>query len=172
MFGKTVVATGSHRSCSYGIDPAEQQKQMAELTKGGAVAAMGKGGGFKIPSVISNQLAVEVSIERDAQTEDEIKKTYASIGATVRGAVKPEDHGMKDTIAVGKDLPNVGDWAFSTNVAAINMGAGMSTRGRLLEARQGPWRLTISVTIAPDPGEAKLDTQLATLATSACAKLK
>jgi hypothetical protein len=141
----------------------------------GALAnSMAKGGGFKIPSAISDQLTLDLSLSRSDQSEAQVKEIYSGIGKTVRGTVEPEKHGLNGTIEVGKDIPGVGDWAFATNVASVNMGMGMSTRGRILEARQGGggWRLTISATIAPDPGEAKLDSQLGDVARAALAKLK
>jgi hypothetical protein len=173
IFGKTLVSSGSGHSCTYGFDPVERQKQMEELQKGGVkgVADMAKGGGFKMPTAISDQLAIELSLEQDDQTEEQIKATLASVGSAVN-ATKPAEHGLNDTVKTGKDIAGVGDWAFSINVAAVNMGMGLSTRGRLLEARKGPWHFTVSVTIAPDPGEAKLDDELAAVARGAIAKLK
>jgi hypothetical protein len=153
------------------MDPAVKEKQMQAM-KPGDIASMAKKGSFAIPKAISEQLVVDLSLGHDTQTEDEVKATYASIGKTVNDATHPDDHGLKDTIQVGKEVPNVGDWAFATNVAAINMGMGMSSRGRLLEAKQGVWRLTVSVTISPDPGEAKLDKQLGDLGRAVYAKLK
>jgi hypothetical protein len=172
IFDKTVVSSGSGHSCMFGLDPAQQQQAMAALQQdpAKAAAAMAKGGKIEIPSAISNQLQLDVSIDRDAQTEAELKAGHAEIGKTI-GATKPGDHGLNDTNETAKDIPGVGDWAFAVNVAAVNMGMGMSTRGRMLEARQGPWHVTVSVTIAPDPGEAKLDEQLAAVARAACAKL-
>ncbi|HET9989190.1 MAG TPA: hypothetical protein VFQ65_11735 [Kofleriaceae bacterium] len=171
-FGKTVIAKKEGRhECEYGLDPAEQEKAMLELEKGGA-AGIVKNGNFKMPSAISNQLVVDLATERDTQTEDEIKTIYSRIGSAVNGALKPDEHGLNNTIEAGKDIPNVGDWAFTTNVTAVSMGAGMSTRGRLLEARKGALRLTLSVTIAPDPGADKLDTQMGDLARLAVAKMK
>ncbi|HEY1813493.1 MAG TPA: hypothetical protein VGG74_14175 [Kofleriaceae bacterium] len=172
IFDKTVVSSGSGQSCNFGLDPAQQQQAMAALQQdpAKAAAAMAKGGKIEIPSAISNQLQLDVSIDRDAQTEAELKAGHAQIGKTI-GATKPGDHGLNGTNETAKDISGVGDWAFSVNVAAVNMGMGMSTRGRMLEAHQGPWHLTVSVTIAPDPGEAKLDEQLAAVARAACAKL-
>jgi hypothetical protein len=171
IFGKTVVSSGSGLHCTYGIDPAVKQKQLEALQ--GGVAAMSKKGGFAIPAAISEQLVVDVELSHNTDTEDQVKAIYANIGKTVNETAKPEQHGLDKTIQVAaKDLPNVGDWAFSTNVAAVNMGMGMSTRGRLVEAKQGAWRLTISATVAPDPGEAKMDTQLGDVARGVFAKLK
>jgi hypothetical protein len=171
IFGKTVVSSGSGLHCTYGIDPAVKQKQLEAMQ--GGLGAMTKKGGFAIPAAISEQLTVDVELSHNADTEDQVKAIYANIGKTVNDAAKPEQHGLDKTIQVAaKDLPNVGDWAFSTNVASVNMGMGMSTRGRLLEAKQGAWRLTISATVAPDPGEAKMDTQLGDVARGVFAKLK
>jgi hypothetical protein len=169
-FGKTVIAKKDGRhECEWGLDPAEAQKAMEELEKGGAAGIVKNGSNFKMPSAISNQLVVDVSIQHDRQTEEEIKKTYAKIGAAMNGTV-PEVHGIDNTIEAGKDIPNVGDWAFTTNVITANMGGGL--RGRLLVARKGELRLTLSVNIAPDPGADKLDTEMGDLARLAVAKLK
>lgn len=146
-------------------------ESLEELEKGGA-AAIAKNPNFKMPSALSNMLDVEVSIKHDTQSEDQIKNTYAKIAASLNGSLKPEVHGVNNTLEAGKDIPNVGDWAFTTNVVSVNMGAGPSTRGRLLEARQGALRLTLSVNIGPDPGADKLDTEMGDLARSAVAKMK
>jgi hypothetical protein len=184
IFGKTVVATGSGRGCQYGLDPAEKEKQMNAMTGGagksggspanmGALAqSMAKGGGFQMPSAISDQLTLDVSLSQDNQSEDQVKAIYSGIGKTVHGTLEPEKHGLNNAIEVGKEVPGVGEWAFVTNVASVNMGPGMSIRGRLLEGRQGPWRITVSVTISPDPGEAKLDEELGAVARTVVAKLK
>ena len=171
-FGKTVIPKkeGRHQ-CEYTLDPAEAQKAMEELEKGGALAIAKSGSNFKMPSAISSMLDVEVTITRDTESEDQIKKTFAKIAAGLNGNL-PEVHGVNNTIEAGEDIPNVGDWAFTTQVSAVNMGAVASTRGRLLEARQGALRLTLSVSIAPDPGAAKLDTQMGDLARLAVAKMK
>lgn len=186
IFGKTLVVMSSGSGCQYGLDPAEKEKQMRAITGGagqsgsgadsadlGALAnSMAKGGGFKMPSAISEQLQVDLSLSRDSQSEAQVKGIYSGLGRTVRGAVEPEKHGLNGTIEVGKDISGVGDWAFATNVASVNLGPGFSTRGRLLEARQGAWRVTVGATIAPDPGEAKLDGELGDVARAAFAKLK
>ena len=186
IFGKTLVATGSGVGCQYGLDPVEKEKQMHAITGGagqsgsgadsadlGALAnSMAKGGGFKMPAAISEQLQVDLGLSRDSQSEAQVKGIYSGLGSTVRGAVQPEKRGLNGTIEVGKDIAGVGDWAFATNVASVNLGPGFSTRGRLLEARQGAWRVTVGATIAPDPGEAKLDGELGDVARAAFAKLK
>jgi hypothetical protein len=172
--GKTVVAKkdGPHQ-CSYGLDPAEQQKAIDELGKGGlaGMAGMAKGGGIKIPSAIANQLAVTLEVSPKTQTEAEIKQVFAGVGSAV-DKLDPKAHGLDDAITNGQELKGLGDWAFTTNIASVNMGAGLSTRGRLLEAQQGPWQLTLSVTIAPDPGAAKLDDEMVAIVKTALAKLK
>jgi hypothetical protein len=172
IFDKTIVSSGSGHSCTFALDPAQQQQAIAALQQdpAKAAAAMANGGHVAIPSAIGNQLQIDVGIERDAQTEDQLKADHAQIGKAI-GAAKPADHGLNDTSETAKDISGVGDWAFAANVAAVNLGLGMSSRGRILEARQGPWHLTVSITIAPDPGEAKLDAQLADVARAACAKL-
>ena len=173
IFDKTVVSSGSGTACSFGLDPAEKEKQMAALQQdpAKAAAAMANGGKITIPSAIGDQLALEVNVDRDTQTEAELKAAHAEIGKQIT-ATNPSAHGLNDTSQTAKDISGVGEWAFSINVAAVNMGMGVSTRGRMLEAKQGPWHLVVSVTIAPDPGEAKLDAQLADVARLVCAKLK
>lgn len=172
--GKTVVAKkDGPRQCSYGLDPAEQQKAIDELSKGGlaGMAGMAKGGGIKMPSAITNQLAVTLEVSPKTQTEAEIKQVFAGVGSAV-DKLDPKAHGLDDAITNGQELKGLGDWAFTTNIASVNMGNGLSTRGRLLEAQQGPWQLTLSVTIAPDPGAAKLDDEMVVIVKSALAKLK
>ena len=104
----------------------------------------------------------------------EAGQDIANLGerAFTTGVVNPGERGPDHTIEAGQDIANLGEWEFTTNMTSINMGAGMSTRGRLLQARQGAWRLTLSVYIAPDPGADKLDTQMADLARTVVAKLK
>ena len=186
IFGKTLVAMGSGSGCQYGLDPAEKEKQMRAITGGagqpgsgadgadlGALAnSMAKGGGFKMPAAISEQLQVDLTLSRNSDSEAKVKGIYSRLGSTVRGVAQPEKRGLNDTIEVGKDIPGVGDWALATNVASVNMGPGLSIRGRLLEARRGAWRVTVAATIAPDPGEGKLDGELGDVARAAFAKLK
>lgn len=172
--GKTVVAKkDGPQQCSYGLDPAEQQKAIDELGKGGlaGMAGMAKGGGIKMPSAIANQLAITLEVSPKTQTEAEIKQVFAGVGSAV-DKLDPKAHGLDDAITNGQELKGLGDWAFTTNIASVNMGAGLSTRGRLLEAQQGPWQLTLSVTIAPDPGAAKLDDEMVVIVKTALAKLK
>jgi hypothetical protein len=172
--GKTVVATkAGPRQCEYGLDPAEQQKAIDELTKGGiaGIAGMAKGGNLKMPSAITSQLAVTLELSPEKQTEAEIKQIFAGVGSAI-DKLDPKAHGLDDAITNGQELHGLGDWAFTTNIASVNMGNGISTRGRLLEAQQGPWQLTLSVTIAPDPGAAKLDDEMVVIVKSALAKLK
>ena len=169
--GKTVVAKkDGPRQCSYGLDPAEQQKAMDDFTKGG-LANMTKGGGIKMPSAITNQLALTLELAPATQSEAEIKDVFATAGSAA-AQLDPKAHGLDDAIVNGQELKELGDWAFTTNVAAVNMGNGISTRGRILEAKQGAWQLTLSATIAPDPGAAKLDAELVVIAKPALAKLK
>ena len=168
--GKTVVANkDGPRQCSYGLDPAEQQKAIAELDKGG-LAGMVKGGGIKMPSAITNQLAVTLEIA-PRQSEAELKQLYAGVGSAVN-KLDPKAHGLDDAITNGQELKGVGNWAFTTNIAPVNMGNGLSTRGRLLQAQQGAWQVTLSVTIAPDPGGAKLDDEMVAIVKPALTKLK
>ncbi|MFT3693998.1 MAG: hypothetical protein QM831_12715 [Kofleriaceae bacterium] len=168
---KGVIAAkdGSHQ-CSFGLDPAEQQKAMEDFTKGG-FAKVAQGGGIKMPSAITSQLNVTLEIAPANQSEDEIKSTYNMVGSAVAG-LDPKSHGLSDAIVNGQEIHDLGDWAFTTNVAAVNMGNGISTRGRILQAKRGNWQLTLSVTIAPDPGAAKLDEQMVAIAKPALSKFR
>ena len=128
----------------------------------------------KAGNAMMNQANITVEATRDDQTEDAVKAIYAKTGATVRGAMAPlapEQRGLKGLIEGLDEVSGVGDWAFATNVAAVNMGMGFSSRGRILEARKGPWHVTVSATVAPDPGAAALDQQMAGVARALIAKL-
>ncbi len=120
---------------------------------------------------IASLTDVKVGLARDDMTEAQVKGIYAQTGKTVRKALDPDSKGLQGTLVVANDIPNVGDWAFSTNVTAVNMGFGFSSRGRILETRKGPWHLTVGGTISPDPGEAALDAELAGIARTAIARL-
>lgn len=183
VMGKKLIQDG----CAYGLDPAdkekamaESQEQMAKLQKGASPGDMGslmKGmmqSQQKMGDAMKNQLTVSVDASRDSQTEDEVKTVYAKTGSAVRGAVaplQPEQRGVNGLIQGLDEVSGVGDWAFATNVAAVNMGLGFSVRGRLLEARKGPWHVTVSATVSPDPGAAALDDKLAGVARALLAKL-
>ena len=125
----------------------------------------------QMPQAVATLTDVKIGLARDGMTEAQIKAIYARTGRTVRHALDPEQKGLHDALVVANDIPNVGDWAFTTNVAAVNMGFGFSSRGRILEARKGPWHLTVGATISPDPGEAALDAELADIARTAIARL-
>jgi hypothetical protein len=179
MYGKkaAMIATGSGGSCEYQLDPADKDKQMQQVTAGGMAGlakAASKGGGIAMPTAISEQLDVKVLAEQKDESEDSVKAIYNSVSATTNGATaalpKPAGAGS-DMLAMAGDIAGVGDWAFATNVASVNLGGMMSMRGRLLEAKKGPWRITVSVNIAPDPGTQKLDDETATLAKAVIAKL-
>jgi hypothetical protein len=187
VMGKTLIQDG----CTYGLDPAAKEKALAEsqaqLDQSTKRAAAGDMNGFmkgmmqagagqrKTGNAMMDQLSVTVDASRDDQTEDAVKAIYARTGATVRGALAgplaPEQHGVNGVIEGLDEVSGVGDWAFATNVAAVNMGMGFSVRGRLLEARKGPWRVTVSATVSPDPGAAALDRQMAGVARALIAKL-
>ncbi len=179
LVGKTLIQDG----CSYGLDPAPKEKEMAEVTQPPKPPAAGDMGSFvkemmqkqqKATDAIGNQLTITVDASRDNQTEDDVKAIYAKTGGTVRGAVAPlhpEQRGLNGLIEGLDEVNGVGDWAFATNVAAVNMGMGFSSRGRILEARKGPWHVTISANVAPDPGSAALDKQMASVARALIAKL-
>jgi hypothetical protein len=115
---------------------------------------------------------VRLDVARDDMTEAQIKAIYEQTGKAVRKSLDPDSKGLQKTITVANDIPNLGDWAFTANVAAVNMGFGFSSRGRILHARKGPWHLTVGATISPDPGEAALDAELAQIARTAIARLR
>jgi hypothetical protein len=184
--GKTLVK--GQGGCDYGLDPSAKEKQfaanqakLAHATKraaAGDMSAFMKGmaqGGANNPltggSAIMEQMTISLNATRDDQTEEAIKAIYTKTGETVRGALAPEKRGLNGVIQGLDEISGVGDWAFATNVASVNMGMGFSIRGRLLEARKGPWHATISATVAPDPGVAALDGHLADLARAFLAKL-
>ncbi len=187
VMGKTLIQDG----CSYGLDPTEKEKALAksqdDLQKATNRAASGDMNGFmkgmmqgaagqqKTGNAMMQQLQVTVDATRDDQTEEAVKEIYAKTGATVRGTMKgelaPENHGMTGVIQGFDEVSGVGDWAFATNVASVNMGMGFAIRGRLLEARKGPWHVTVSVTVSPDPGVPALDQQMAGVARALMAKL-
>lgn len=172
VFGKTVIAKGQRHECEYALDPAEQQKAVEEMVKAGAAAARTKGGGYKVPAGVSAQLSVDIRVERATQNEDQLKAMYSKMVQAVDSAVKPVvATAAEDSNALGQDIPSVGEWAFSRNIISTGVGE-TSSRGRLLEAKQGAWRLTLTTTLSPDPGATKLDSQMATLAAKICAKLK
>ncbi len=145
IFGKKLESSGSGPACEYGL-AADQASPLA-------------------------QLLVKLEFSRDDTSEAEVKSRYAGLGKDVHRAVHPEKRGMPDTIAVGQEIPDVGDWAFAVNVAAVNLGMGFSSRGRILEAQQGPVHLVVGATIAPDPGTKRLDASLAAVAKTAFSRL-
>ena len=183
LMGKTLIQD----RCTYGLDPADQEKALAksqeQLSQGMKRAAAGDMNGFmkgmmqaggdqqKTGSAMMNQMNVTVDAARDDQTEEAVKAVYAKTGGIVRGALAPEKHGLNGVIEGLDEVAGVGDWAFATNVASVNMGMGFSVRGRILEARKGPWHVTVGATVAPDPGAAALDGRLAGVARALIAKL-
>lgn len=183
IMGKTLIQDG----CSYGLDPAETERALADsqkhLQEGRQRAAAGDMNGLMkgmmnglgpqsaASNAVMNQMTVSVDATRDDQTEDQIKASYAKTGGIVRGTLAPEKHGLQGVIQGLDEVGGVGDWAFATNVAAVNMGMGFSVRGRILEARKGPWHVTVGATVAPDSGAAALDNRLAGVARALIAKL-
>jgi hypothetical protein len=176
IYGKkaAMIATGSGGACEYQLDPAEKEKQMQQSGgMAGMMRSAQSGKGIAMPTALSEQLDINVSVEQKDESEDSVKAIYAQVGSAVNGATKslPKQGMGSDLIAVSNDVAGVGDWAFATNVASVNMGGMMSMRGRLLEAKKGAWRITVSGMIGPDPGAAKLDDQNASLAKAVIAKL-
>jgi hypothetical protein len=146
IFGRKVGASGSESSCEYSLAPDRASPR--------------------------DQLLVNLEISRNAPSEADVKARYAGLGKDVRGAVHPEQRGLPDTITVGDDVPNVGDWAFAVNVASVNLGMGFSSRGRVLETQTGPIHLTVGATVAPDPGIRSLDASLGAVARAAFSRLQ
>jgi hypothetical protein len=189
IMGKTLVKAAGG-GCTYGLDPTAKEKELSQTQRemsnaqragsAGDMSAMMRGmaqlGGkhSKMGSSMMEQLNLTLDATRDDQTEESIKAIYAQTGNTVRGAVaplSPEKRGLTGLIQGTDDISGVGDWAFATNVASVNMGGMLSIRGRLLEARKGPWHVTLSATVSPDPGVPALDRQLAAIARALLAKL-
>jgi hypothetical protein len=185
IMGKPVVQ--SPHSCDYGLDPAAKQKALADagVKPGGddfqnmaammrSLAEGGRGAVMKTTETMMEQLTVSVGAERDGMTEAQAKAVYAKVAGPVHGALNgvlnPEAHNANDVIQAGTEISGVGEWAFTTNVATVNL-PGSAIRGRLLQAGKGPWHITVSVTVSPDPGTEVLDRQLAGLARALAAKL-
>jgi hypothetical protein len=179
IVGKPIVSQANGEGCEYSLDPSAPQptpQAAAPHAKAGGVpdlmSALGQGGDFaKIAGGVANQLLLTLTAARDGMSEAKVRSLYERTGETVRGVTQPESRGLGQVIRAGDDIPGVADWAFAVNIAAVNMGFGFSTRGRILEAGRGPWRLTLTVNVSPDPGPEKLDRQLAAVAHAAAAKL-
>jgi len=146
IFGRKVGSSGSGSSCEYSVAPDRASPR--------------------------DQLLVNLEVSRTALREADVKARYAGLGKDVRRAVHPEQGGLPDTIAVGDDVPDLGDWAFAVNVASVNLGMGFSSRGRVLETQKGPFHLTVGVTVAPDPGIRSLDASLGAVAKTAFSRIQ
>jgi len=191
IFGKSLVQ-GAGGDCTYGLDPAGKEQEMVrnqeELSSsvrraaaGGDMSSLmrglGQGGasGAKhhplMPAAVSEQLVVNVDARRDDLGEDAVKAFYAQTGEVVRGVTAPQQHGLDGVIQGLDEIHGVGDWSFATNIATANLGGMLAIRGRILEARQGPWHVSVGATVSPDPGVRALDNQLAGLARALLAKL-
>jgi hypothetical protein len=179
IVGKPIVSQANGEGCEYSLDPSvAQAAPQAAAPHGkaegmsGLMSALGQGGDFaKIAGGVANQLLLTLTAARDGMSEAKVRSIYESTGKTVRGATQPESRGLGQVIQPGDEIPGVADWAFAVNIAAVNMGFGFSTRGRILEAGRGPWHLTLSVNVSPDPGVATLDRQLAAVVRKAAARL-
>jgi hypothetical protein len=179
IVGQSVVSQVDGEGCDYSLDPsaasAPPSGAASRAKTGGApslMGALGQGGDFsKVLGAASHQLLLTLTADRDGMTEAQVRAIHERTGEAVRGAVQPESRGLGDVLRPGADIPGVADWAFATNVAAVNMGFGLSSRGRILEAGRGPWHLTLTVNVSPDPGPETLDRQLAAIAHAACGKL-
>lgn len=176
---RKLVSSSSGESCEYGnvVEPAPAgQAAAGSGSSSGSmddlVKSLSSGTGAPhAPEAVANLTNVKLGIARDDMSEAQVKAIHSRVGKTVRRSLDPDQHGLQGTLVVANDIPGVGDWAFTTSVAAVNMGFGLSSRGRILHARKGPWHLTVGATISPDPGEAALDAQLAAIARTAVARL-
>jgi len=173
---RRLVANCSGSSCDYGNAPSSarprktaQLASMDDLLKSPSSSASAVP---EMPQAVATLTDVKVDLARDDMTEAQVRGIYAQTGNAVRKSLDPDSKGLQKTIMVANDIPNLGDWAFTTNVATVNMGLGFSSRGRILHARKGPWHLTIGATISPDPGEAALDAELGEIARTAISRLK
>ena len=145
IFGRKVGSSGSGSSCEYGIAPDHASPR--------------------------DQLLVNLEVSSRSPSEAEVKARYAGLGKDVHTALHPEQRGLPDAIAVGDDVPGVGDWAFAVNVASFNLGMGFTSRGRVLESQRGSVHLTVSATVAPDPGVPRLDASLGAVAKTAFSRI-
>ncbi len=183
IMGKTLVQ--SPDNCSYGLDPSAKEAALAKTQQAWDAAAKGGNPGAMLPgmqkvgrqqqqtgAVMMDQMEVSVDAHRDDQTEEAVKELYAKTGKVVHGTLAPEQHGLNGFIEGMTEVSGVGDWAFATNIASVNMGMGFTIRGRILEARKGPWHVTVSATVSPDPGVTTLDDQMARVARALIAKLE
>jgi hypothetical protein len=181
LMGRTLVQ--APHSCEYGLDPTAKEQAMAGAgVKEGAgdaqnmaamMSSLSKGGVSKVNKMtgtMMDQLTVSVSADQNNETEADIKAVYAKVGGTVNNVLHPEDKNAHDVIQVSNEIPGVGDWAFATNAASVNV-MGFSVRGRLFHAGKGRWHVTVGVTVSPDPGTTALDKQLAGVAQALLAKL-
>ncbi len=179
IVGKSVVSQVNGDGCEYSLDPSAAAPRPPAGTShpnaGGApdlMSALGQGGDFsKLAGAVANQLLLTLTVARDGMSEARVRAIYERTGETVRGATQPVNHGLGEVIRPGGEIAGVGDWAFATHVASVNMGFGFSSTGRILEAGKGPWHVTLTVNVSPDPGPEALDRQLAAVARAACAKL-
>jgi hypothetical protein len=181
IMGKRLVQ--QPHSCDYNLDASAKEKALADAgVKEGNDSAQNMGammktfqkGGVgslnKMTGTMMDMMTVSVSADQENTTEQKVKDVYAKVGSTVNQALHPEEHNLEGVIQVGDEISGVGDWAFATNVANVNV-MGMSVRGRLLHVGKGPWHLVVSATVSPDPTVAVLDKQLADVARALIAKL-
>jgi hypothetical protein len=176
IVGKPVVSRVNGEECEYSLDPTAAQARGGAAAASGSVpnlaSALGQGGDFsRMLGSISNQLLLTLRATRDGMTEAQVRDVYEQTGQAARRLTQPESRGLSQVIRPGDEIRGIGDWAFATNIAAVNMGFGLSSRGRILEAGKGPWHVTLSVNISPDPGPETLDHQLGAIVRAVCAKL-
>ncbi|HTY40516.1 MAG TPA: hypothetical protein VMH79_01450 [Thermoanaerobaculia bacterium] len=145
IFGKRVDASPSFRACEYDISP-DRARPL-------------------------EQLRVRLEVSGGAAAEADPGARHPRLGRDVMRTVHPGTSGPPDSLALGDGVSGVGDSASAVDVAAVERESGFSSRGRILEARQGSVHLTVGVTIAPDPGTRELDASLAAVAKTALARL-
>jgi hypothetical protein len=178
ILGKPIVSQSDGNACVYGLDPSVHQPPTAAQGGGksgslsGLMSALGQGGDFsKLAGAIAQQAQVTLGFVQDGMTEAAVRAIYTRTGETARGALQPEARGLQGVIQPEEEIRGVGDWAFATNVASLQMGPGFSSRGRILETKRGAWHVTLTAVVSPDPGAGALDRQLAAIARAAFRKL-
>ncbi len=185
IMGKPLVQSPHARD--YGLDPSAEEKALADAgVKEGkgdtqnmastmqSMMQGGPGAAMKMTATMMDQLAVSISADRDGMTEARARAAYEQAAGPVHGALNgplhDEAHNVNDVVKVGNEISGVGDWAFTTNVVTGNL-PGAAIRGRFLQAGKGPWHVTVSATVSPDPGVEVLDRQLSELARALLAKV-
>jgi hypothetical protein len=156
IFGKRVAPAAAVDAslCSFILDPAERQKSVDALISGDAKSL--------------EQLQVMVGLAHDDASEEDVKSANEQFRNAVTSTVPP---GTKAQITHAvTEVPGVADWAFISDASVALSGIGGA--GRVFDARVGAWRVTLTATVSPDPGKARVDAELMTFARAVVAKLK